>query len=307
MQPEHQNIPEEIPVISIERIDDETHVSDDNSRTRKLIIALIVIASLALALIVAYLVRKQCQRHTDVGVPVSVTAKQNLHKLQNPAGPNLPPRIIADSFIYDDACFMTYRICGLNQTDGKVYARLELSEPDTADQTVLIYSRSADHKADGSYLASIVVQGMSMPYVAQRYGYMAMQGNSLVMGISKSEKLYKYALDNNGSFFRQYVLLSDYSLPKYYDLKGEQYRNAYATTDGDDLYYVKTTMKMRMEDFAVALQQQGFRDAVYITGGDDYSYYRDTNLIRHDIGDIQKYPHWKWRDTIPWLVFRLEK
>ncbi|MCR4664740.1 MAG: hypothetical protein K5660_05175, partial [Paludibacteraceae bacterium] len=119
MQPEHQNIPEEIPVISIERIDDETHVSDDNSRTRKLVIALIVIASLALALIVAYLVRKQWQRHTDVGVPVSVTAKQNLHKLQNPAGPNLPPRIIADSFIYDDACFMTYRICGLNQTDGK--------------------------------------------------------------------------------------------------------------------------------------------------------------------------------------------
>jgi hypothetical protein len=72
----------------------------------------------------------------------------------------------------------------------------------------------------------------------------------------------------------------------------------------DRLYYVTTRHKETMWSFADALREYGFIDAIYITGGDDYSYYRDREGVRHDIHNIADYPHKKWADIIPWLVFR---
>ena len=63
----------------------------------------------------------------------------------------------------------------------------------------------------------------------------------------------------------------------------------------------------RVWDFADALREKGFIDAIYITGGADYVFSRDKDGIRHDIGDAADYPHTKWKDVVPWLVFRAPK
>ena len=72
----------------------------------------------------------------------------------------------------------------------------------------------------------------------------------------------------------------------------------------DQLYFIATRHKETLWDFADALREYGFIDAIYITGGADYVFCRDRNGIRHDIGDTADYPHTKWKDIVPWLVFR---
>ena len=75
-------------------------------------------------------------------------------------------------------------------------------------------------------------------------------------------------------------------------------------TNANQLYFVATRHKETLWDFADALREYGYIDAIYITGGDDYVFYRDKDGFRHDIGDSADYPHTKWKDVIPWLVFR---
>ena len=73
----------------------------------------------------------------------------------------------------------------------------------------------------------------------------------------------------------------------------------------DQLYFIATRHKETLWDFADALREYGFIDAIYITGGADYVFYRSKDGVRHDIGDTADYPHEKWKGIIPWLVFRI--
>ena len=72
----------------------------------------------------------------------------------------------------------------------------------------------------------------------------------------------------------------------------------------NQLYDIATRHKETLWDFADALREFGFIDAIYITGGNDYVFYRDKEGIRHDLGDTSDYPHTKWKEIIPWLVLR---
>lgn len=299
---------EEIPIITIERDDDGIGaVGREKRKIEKRYYVLLAISLAALFLIVAFLVRKQWQRHTELGVPQSVSVNENIDKLKNYNAPIEQLAIVADSFLFDNNMYDTYKLQGINQSHGGLEARLEIGEPDTADATVVFYSRSADHKADGRYLDKLIIDGKEYKSVGRRYAYMAMANKHIVMGVSKSSRISRYVKKQNGSFFRQYILLSNYAMPAVYDLKGVQYRCAYATTDGNDLLFVRSRQKQRMEDFAIALRNYGFRDAIYITGGDDFSYYRDAQGVRHDIGDVKHYPHHSGQDVIPWLVFRISQ
>jgi len=92
-------------------------------------------------------------------------------------------------------------------------------------------------------------------------------------------------------------------IPSRFFLHGKVERRAIGRID-DQLYYIATRHKETLWDFADALREYGFIDAVYITGGADYVFYRNKEGIRHDLGDSSSYPHTKWKDIIPWLVFR---
>jgi hypothetical protein len=231
----------------------------------------------------------------NIGISISVTPEQNIKKLQQPVKQEVPEVVMTSDSILGVAMDF-YAIHGLK-------ASIEFEEPDTADTSVYLYCRSADHKADKTYIGSLVADGKEYQSDTHRLGYMAMLGNNSVIGISRSEKVKDYVQEHGGSFFRQFILVSDGAIPSRFFLHGKVERRAIGRID-EQLYYIATRHKETLWDFADALREYGFFDAIYITGGADYVFYRSKDGVKHDIGDSSEYPHNKWKGITPWLVFR---
>ena len=231
----------------------------------------------------------------NLGVSVSVSPEQNIEKLQRPLKKETPQIVMTSDSILGVAMDF-YAIHGLK-------ASIEFEEPDTADTSVFLYSRCADHTADGRYLGSLVAEGVEKQSDCSRLGYVAMADGNMVIGISRSEKVKDYVLERGGSFFRQFILVSNGTIPSRFFLHGKVERRAIGRIE-NQLYYIATRHKETLWDFADALREYGFVDAIYITGGNDYVFYRDKDGLRHDIGDATDYPQTKWKGVIPWLVFR---
>ena len=289
----------EVPIIIIER--DEQPQSKEivtkvvapskKQKWLKRFLALAVVGCMIVAAIAGYYFWNY---YYNIGVSVSVSPEQNIEKLQRPLKKETPQIVMTSDSILGVAMDF-YAIHGLK-------ASIEFDEPDTADTSVFLYSRCADHTADGRYLGSLVAEGVEKQSDRSRLGYMAMADGNMVIGISRSEKVKDYVLERGGSFFRQFILVSNGTIPSRFFLHGKVERRAIGRID-NQLYYIATHNKETLWDFADALREYGFVDAIYITGGNGYVFYRDKEGIRHDLGDSADYPHEKWKGIIPWLVF----
>ena len=290
----------EVPVIIIERdeqpqpkeVEAKVVAPSRKQKWLKRFLAMLAVAFLMIAILAGYYFWNY---YYNIGVSVSVTPEQNIEKLQRPAKQRTPEVVMTSDSILGVAMDF-YAIHGLK-------ASIEFNEPDTADTSVFLYCRSADHKADNTYIGSLVVDGEERQSDTHRLGYMAMLGGNSVIGISRSEKVKDYVQERGGSFFRQFILVSNGEIPGRFFLHGKVERRAIGRID-DQLYYIATRHKETLWDFADALREYGFIDAIYITGGADYVFYRNKDGVRHDIGDTVDYPHEKWKGIIPWLVFR---
>ena len=292
--------PEE-PEFIIERDDEETEsisngtggssVPRHKKWLRRLLKAIAVVMLVAMTL-AAYRIWNY---YFNIGVPISTTPSENIKKLKEPVKPETAEVVHTNDSLLGVALDF-YAIHGLR-------ANIQFEEPDTADTSVFLYCRSADHNADGSYLGSLVVDGKELQNDRSRLGYMAMTGDRMVIGISRREAVKDYVVEQGGSFFRQFILVSDGVIPQRFFLHGKVERRALGRI-GDTLYFITTRNKETLWDFADALREYGFTDAIYITGGCEYVYYRDAQGTRHDIGNVADYPHKKWKGIIPWLVFR---
>ena len=290
----------EVPIIIIER--DEQPQSKEivtkvvapskKQKWLKRFLAFAVVGCMIVAAIAGYYFWNY---YYNIGISVSVSPEQNIEKLKKPVKKETPEVVVTSDSILGVAMDF-YAIHGLK-------ASIEFDEPDTADTSVFLYSRCADHTADGRYLGSLVAQGVEKQSDRSRLGYMAMADGNMVIGISRSEKVKDYVLERGGSFFRQFILVSNGTIPSRFFLHGKVERRAIGRID-DQLFYIATRHKETLWDFADALREYGFIDAIYITGGADYVFCRDKAGNRHDIGDTSDYPHTKWKETVPWLVFR---
>ena len=290
----------EVPIIIIER-DERPQAKESVTKVvapskkqkwLKRFLALIAVGCLMIAVLAGYYFWNY---YYNIGISVSVTPDQNIEKLQQPATQEKPEVVMTSDSILGVAMDF-YAIHGLK-------ASIEFEEPDTADTSVYLYCRSADHKADKTYIGSLVADGKEYQSDTHRLGYMAMLGNNSVIGISRSEKVKDYVQEHGGSFFRQFILVSDGAIPSRFFLHGKVERRAIGRID-EQLYYIATRHKETLWDFADALREYGFFDAIYITGGADYVFYRSKDGVKHDIGDSSEYPHNKWKGITPWLVFR---
>ena len=290
----------EVPIIIIER--DEQPQSKEivtkvvapskKQKWLKRFLAFAVIGCMIVAAIVGYYFWNY---YYNIGVSVSVSPEQNIEKLKKPVKKEIPQVVMTSDSILGVAMDF-YAIHGLK-------ASIEFEEPDTADTSVFLYSRCADHTADERYLGSLVAQGKEYQSDQTRLGYMAMTEGQMVIGISRSDKVKDYVIDHGGSFFRQFILVSNGTIPSRFFLHGKVERRAIGRID-NQLYYIATRHKETLWDFADALREYGFIDAIYITGGADYVFCRSRDGIRHDLGNPSDYPHTKWKGVIPWLVFR---
>ena len=290
----------EVPIIIIER-DEQPQAKESVTKViapskkqkwLKRFLALIAVGCLMIAVLAGYYFWNY---YYNIGISVSVTPEQNIEKLQQPAKQEEPEVVMTSDSILGVAMDF-YAIHGLK-------ASIEFEEPDTADTSVYLYCRSADFKGDSTYIGSLVVNGKEYQSDTHRLGYMAMLGGNSVIGISRSEKVKDFVQEQGGSFFRQFILVSDGVIPSRFFLHGKVERRAIGRI-GNQLYFIATRHKETLWDFADALREYGFIDAIYITGGADYVFYRDKDGVRHDIGDSTDYPHEKWKGIVPWLVYR---
>ncbi len=285
----------EVPIIIIERDDEPTNDAAVCPKRKWKWLHILAVAAITCALLTALAAGYELFRYYNIGIPVSTTPAQNIEKLKTPAKAE-PTEVVMTSDSILGVAIDFYAIHGLK-------AGIEFEEPDTADTEVYLYSRCADHTANGEYLGSLVVDGIEKQVDRSRLGYMAMADDQMVIGISRSDKVKDYVLERGGSFFRQFILVSNGAIPSQFYLHGKVERRAIGRM-GDTLYYIATRHKETMWDFADALREYGFIDAIYITGGTDYCFYRDKDGIRYDLGNAENYPHKKWKGIIPWLVFR---
>ncbi len=259
-------------------------------------IALSIFASVLLC-IVSYGGWQFYSYYYRIGVPVSVSPEENIIKLSKPYPKGEKPEVILTSDSILGVAINMYELKNLQ-------AEISLIEPDTTDMSVWMYSRCADHTSDNQYLGSLVMNGKELASDASRLGYCGMANGNIVIGVSRSDKVKDYVMDQKGSFFRQFILVSNGILPAKFQLHGKVERRALARMSNDKLYYIETRHPETLWDFADALREYGFVDAIYITGGKCHSFYRTPDGKPHNIGDDNQHPHLKYKKIVPWIIFK---
>lgn len=232
-------------------------------------------------------------------LPISVTPQENIAKLAEPAVKATPDVVMTtDSILGVQLHF--YELKGLK-------ASIELIEPSAWDRNVYLYTRSADVDGENKPIGSLVSKNIErIDTESKRKGYFAAVGRNAVIGISPDEdEIRDYCHDNGGCFFRQFVLVSNGQLPPQFFLHGKVERRALARKPGNNnLFYVEAPNPETMWDFADALREYGFIDAIYVTGGNTTSYYRvNRQKGLHLIGNKEGWLQHK-RSKGYWLVFR---
>ena len=291
----------ETPVISIES-DEEEETSQPSSSHRhsKWPVAVVSVLLTAAICMMAAFGYRYYRRYINIGVPVSVTSKENIGKLELPSVDEMPEVVKSSDSILGVAINM-YQLIGLK-------AEITFTEPAVDDTDVYLDSRCCDQTSydpeTNRYLGSLVQNGKELQSDNSRLGYCAMANDNIVIGIARDEKVKDYCIEQKGSFFRQFILVSDGVLPGRFYLHGKVERRALARM-GKKLFYVESKGKETMWDFADALREYGFIDAIYITGGTDYCFYRTADGTAHDIGDKHKHPDGhKGKGIVPWVVFK---
>ncbi|MDE6022209.1 MAG: phosphodiester glycosidase family protein [Muribaculaceae bacterium] len=296
--------PTEIPEISIERDSKEiSHIKGkgiflSEKKYKKVWSTALAIACLSGLAALIWNILMKSSADTAIGRNVDADNISALLIQYTPTSKGIAPK--SDSIL--GVAMDLYPLDGLG-------ASLEWEFPDTTDHSLVMFMRSADYHPDGRSLGPVVVDGVESDNKASdsRDGYVAVSpSGKVVIGISPKDDVEKWTRQNNGDFFRQMVLLNDGELPRDFILRGKVERGAIVSTVDGNLYYVVTRNKESMYDFADALREYGFVDAVYMTGGNAYSFYRDAEGNSHaNSATLDKIKKYDSRPiSQPLLVFR---
>ncbi len=201
----------------------------------------------------------------------------------------------ADSI--DGVTMRFYDLAGLQ-------ASISREMPADSDSSVVLVTQGWDYYFDNAkqyhFLGDFVYNGKMLAQGTGKAGFVAVTTKGWQMGISQEDSVCDYIISQGGSMFRQFALVSAGQIClKQFALKGKVHRRALARKPGDaTAYYVETVNKESLYDFAEALADYGFIDAVYLTGADGTEpVYRDADGILH--GDLNA---WKRKSNL--LVFR---
>ena len=233
----------------------------------------------------------------NIGVSISVSPKENIKKLDSMQAQNGSSSVVLKT---DSVLGVALNIYELHN----VKVELTLVEPDTADHSVLMYTRTADYTAMGKYIGSLVVDGEQKRSDVSRLGYCAIAKGNMVIGISRFDDMCEYMVERDGSYFRQFVLVSNGELPLRFFLHGKVERKALARTADDRLCIIETPHPETLWDFADALREYGYVDAIYLTGGNESGFYRAPDGTPYFTEKAAKYRKDKHHAVAPWLVLR---
>ncbi len=293
-----QEILEE-PVITIESDDDMdlSAIVEKRSPLRTWGKRALWLVAVAAIMLMCYKGIRLYNYYYNIGVSISLSPKDNITKLDNMKAQGGTSEVVLKK---DSVLGVALNIYEMNN----VKAELTLEEPDTADHNVLMYTRTADYTATGKYIGSLVIDGEEKQSDASRLGYCAIEGGNMVIGISRFDSMKEHMVDRDGSYFRQFMLVSNGELPKRFYLHGKVERKALARTTDDRLHIVETRHPETLWDFADALREYGYVDAIYLTGGNESGFYRSPDGTAHFTAEAAQYRTDKHHGVAPWLVLR---
>ena len=296
-----QEILEE-PIITIESRDDmENGYSSitikKRSQLQKWSLAIMWFVATVVLVFGCYKVIRLYNYYYNIGVSISVSPKENIKKLDDMKAQNESSAVV---FKTDSVLGVALNIYELHN----VKAELTLVEPDTADHSVLMYTRTADYTATGKYIGSLVVDGEQKRSDVSRLGYCAIAKGNMVIGISRFDDMCEHMVERDGSYFRQFLLVSNGELPQRFFLHGKVERKALARTTDDRLCIVETPHPETLWDFADALREYGYVDVIYLTGGNESGFYRAPDGMVHFTEKAARYRTDKHHGVAPWLVLR---
>ncbi len=167
--------------------------------------------------------------------------------------------------------------------------------PDLSDPSVYLVTRSADYRIRNDrkiLIGDFIQDGEVLSSSNWRAGFMAIIDGNAQIGISRGDRVRKQVLRHDGSFFRQLAIVSAGTrCDRQFILKGKVTRCAYARDEEGRLYFLETAYPETLYGFADALVEEGFIDAVYVTGGAQPDlFYRDTDGSAHG-GYVDDKPH----------------
>ena len=296
-----QEILEE-PIITIESCDDMENESSSinikkRSKLQKCGMYFLWLVATIVLVFGCYKALRHYNYYYNIGVSISLSPKENIKKLD---GMKVQGESSAVVLKTDSVLGVALDIYELHN----VKAELTLVEPDTTDHSVLLYTRTADYTATGRYLGSLVVDGEQKRSDVSRLGYCAIALGNMVIGISRFDDMREHMVERDGSYFRQFVLVSNGELPQRFFLHGKVERKALARTADDRLCVIATRHPETLWDFADALREYGYVDAIYLTGGNESGFYRAPDGTAYFTEKAAKYRTDKHHGVAPWLVLR---
>ena len=167
-------------------------------------------------------------------------------------------------------------------TGGRV--EVTVGQLDTTDASILLAAQAADYRADnGKISGAFVYEGELLSRGHPKYGFCAIIGDQMTMGMGRETIFFERAIEQNGYFFRQFSLIHESqfgeSMPK-----GKAIRRALCYRD-KQVSIIESDEKESMHDFTQALIDIGIQEAIALVGRINMPLYedKDGNRIVNDI------------------------
>lgn len=146
-----------------------------------------------------------------------------------------------------------------------------LGMPDTTDLSIVLALQAADIRADNRQIVgAFVLNGELLSRGMSKKGFCAIIGDQVHLGMAESTPLLEEAIEKEGSFFRQYPLVSGGQMVENKP-KGKAERRALCEMKGQ-LLVVSSLGRESFHDFAQALADLGVEQAIYLTGSSSYGF-----------------------------------
>ncbi len=247
------------------------------SGKRTKIFAAVIIAVIVLT-IAGLFVFEKWKNHT---VPSTTTnEKQTGQPLQPAAQPSAFIEVAEETI--NDVPLLIY-------TPHTAFPKLATSMPDETDSTLVFVAQAADVRADNNeILGDYVVEGKQLARGQRKEGFCAIIDKKITISKGAATPLLQEAIDKTGYFFRQYSLVHK-SEPVDNKPKGKAIRRALAIRNGQTLM-VESRSRESFHDFAQALADTGFSEAIYLVGESAYGWYYTQSGERITFGAKREKP-----------------
>lgn len=148
--------------------------------------------------------------------------------------------------------------------------------PPTGNPDLLLAAQAADVRSDNNLPAgTFVLNGELISKSHSKYGFCAIIGHEITLGRQTETPFLERAIEQGGSFFRQYSLVSDgqmMSIPP----KGKAQRRSLCLLEGA-ICVIESLERESYHDFSQALVDMGVTEAISLVGGSAILLYRNAD------------------------------